>query len=252
MKTRLLIGLIAIAAFSGAQTAEVSRPNVNTELPEQTVSTNQTEAPVTDPLNEAIQPTTTPIATTDSRGELGTKKDLVEPKASAPNAPALGGMQILQMAIAIAIVFAILKFGLPKMMEKFGKKISTSLNSAIDLQEAASFGAGSLQVITVRGKTLLLGVTPTGITCLADLSDTESVAANTPAFFDLVDQAKNLDEETLKTKAVVETFEEEPIAKSANPKVKAYQSQSKSQEMTDEELSNDLKARLERLSKLVS
>ncbi len=196
--------------------------------------------------NSELQPSTS----AEERGALGTKQDLVQPKSTVPNTPVVGGMQIFQMVIALTIVFGLLKYGLPKVIGKFGKKLSTPFDSAIDLQEAASFGAGSLQVINVRGKTLLLGVTQTGITCLADLTSSNFNPASEPAFFDLVDKAQQIDTEVLRTKAVIENMPGESKQKPTNPKVKAYQTSTT--KMSDDELSQDLKARLERLSKLVS
>ena len=107
-------------------------------------------------------------------------------------------------------------------------------------------------MVSVRGKTLLLAVSQAGVNCLADLTDSEAKEDDVPAFFELLDKAKESEPtEEVVTRAAVQ-IEERPVAK-ANPKVKAYaqQAQAEPEVASDDEISKDLQARLKRLSQLV-
>ena len=117
---------------------------------------------------------------------LGAKPDLVV--KSPQGAPAVGTWDLVQMVVALAIVFALLKWALPKVVSRMNKRISTKSGSSINIEESASFGGGTLQIITARGKTLLLCVSQTGVTCLADLTR-EAIQKEEPAFFEMVDKA---------------------------------------------------------------
>lgn len=118
--------------------------------------------------------------------EMGTKPDLV---VKAPqNAGGVGAWDMVQMVVALAIVFALLKWALPKLVSRMNKRISTKSGSSITIEESASFGGGNLQIVTARGRTLLLCVAQNGVTCLADLTDT-APKKDEPAFFEMVDKA---------------------------------------------------------------
>ena len=135
---------------------------------------------------------------------LGTKKNLV---ATTPSSsPIVQPMDLVQMVVALSIVAALVKWVLPKIIGRLGRRISTPVGSSIRLEESASFGGGQLQIVTVRGKSLLLCVATTGVSCLADLTNTNECAnAEAPVFFDILDKADP-------TNAVVTTseLEEEP------------------------------------------
>lgn len=129
--------------------------------------------------------------------DLGTKTDLV---VNAPQSgPAVSGWDMVQMIVALAIVFALLKWGLPKVVNKMNRRVVTKDGSSITVEESASFGGGSLQIITARGRTLLLCVSQSGVNCLADLTPEEKPKEE-PAFFEMVD------------KAVVETNDKDQVA----------------------------------------
>lgn len=170
-------------------------------------------------------------------GALGTKPDVVAHTATSPQ-PVVGGWEFVQMGLALAIVFGLLKFGLPKLMAKFGRSLSTNLNSEIKLQEAASFGAGTLQVVEVRGKTLLLSVGQQGVNFLADLTD--GTAKNTEhAFFEILeDKVETAD---IPTHAVIA----QPAQKKAHVGAKTYAK-------TNEPSNDPVESRLNRLKKLAS
>jgi hypothetical protein len=121
-------------------------------------------------------------------GEYGTKKDVVLPASQPlPSGSTLGGMQLLQMLVAVAIVVAILKFLLPKVLSKVNRRLNTSIGSSIRIEESASFAGGNLFVIGARTKTLLVCVSPHGVTCLADLSEPQTQEPK--AFFEILDEA---------------------------------------------------------------
>jgi flagellar biogenesis protein FliO len=73
------------------------------------------------------------------------------------------------MVVAVVIVFALIKWALPKLLSKISGRLTTGLNSQIRLEESASFPGGTLQVVTVRGRVLLLGLGGGNICTLADL-----------------------------------------------------------------------------------
>ena len=122
-------------------------------------------------------------------GILGTKGDTT----SAFQPTQSGGGNWIQMILALVIVLGAMKFVLPKLMSpkllaKLGGKFSTGLNSEIKIEESASFPGGNLHLVTIRGRSLLLGTTASSITTLADLG---MKPENNPgdAFTDILDRA---------------------------------------------------------------
>lgn len=111
-----------------------------------------------------------------------------EPAIGAAPAPVLDFRPLLQMLIALAIVVVAIKYGLPRLMGAAQKKMSTSLGGAIRIEESATIPGGSLYLVTVRDRTLLLGITAQGVQNLADLTPSPDTPAAPPAFFELVDQ----------------------------------------------------------------
>lgn len=188
----------------------------------------------------------------ESQNALGTKGNLIssEPTSAAAAGPNLGFAQFLPMLVALAIIFVLLKFVAPKMIGKFNKRLSTPLNSPIFLEESASFATGNLQVVTVRGKSLLLAITSQGVTCLSEVPS-KAPEDPTPAFFELLDkESVEPRPQRIVTHAVVEEpIEEKPKAK-AHPASKAYASQTKTTEKQPSR--EELIARLAQLQKLSS
>lgn len=117
-------------------------------------------------------------------GMLGTKGESAT--QFTPTASSGGGL--LQMVVAVFVVMILMKLFLPKMMAKYGSKLSTGLNSAIKVEESASFAGGSIHLVTVRGRTLLLGSTPTTISTLADLGEAPKNDPG-PTFMEMVEAA---------------------------------------------------------------
>lgn len=120
---------------------------------------------------------------------LGTKAD-VTTKSSVPDQPLVQPMDMVQMFVALLIVGGLLKWVLPKAIAKLGKKLTSPLGSSIKIEESASFGAGQLQIVTVRDRTLLLCVTGQGVSCLADLTPpADKPEPAKDAFIDFLDNA---------------------------------------------------------------
>ncbi|MCB0824685.1 MAG: FliO/MopB family protein [Armatimonadetes bacterium] len=180
-------------------------------------------------------------ATTEAIG----KADLVLPKTNT-NSSVFSGWQFLQMLLALAIVFGLLKFMLPKVVAKMGKSLTSAGGSGIRILETANFGAGTLQVVEVHGKTLLLGVSQNGVNLITDLTEANPQKDSEPAFFELVDQAETQEETELEKVAVKR---QQPTAK-AKQTAKAYGAATPSQPTP--ESGDDRRERLKRLNQLSS
>lgn len=179
---------------------------------------------------------------TTGTSNLGTKPDVVTPPPTG-NGPVVGGADFLQMGVAMVVVFLLLKFALPKVMNKLGGRVKSSTTGGIVVEESTPFGGGSLQVVTIRGRTLLIAVTTQGASCLADLTARdEAPVDDRPAFFDVLDaQTDVLDRpapEGSPTSAVQATA------------AKAYGRSVTQQDETLGEGRDVLQARLERLTRL--
>lgn len=134
---------------------------------------------------------------------LGTKKDLTT-GVKVPPGPAVGGLEVVQMVGALVVVFALLKWGLPYLMTKLGRRLDTGIDHPIKSLESANFGGGTLQVVEVRDRTLLLSVTTSGATLVCDLTpDPAAERAKPKAFFEMLD-AKNAEPAPAPTHAVVD------------------------------------------------
>ena len=121
-------------------------------------------------------------------GALETTKTDILTKTQPTPTPVFNPLDMVQMFLALGLVFFLLKWALPRIAAKLNKRLVSKSGADIKLEEAASFGSGSLQVVEVRSKVLLLGVMPTGISFLAELTD-EATEADEQAFFEMVDEA---------------------------------------------------------------
>jgi hypothetical protein len=119
-----------------------------------------------------------------SAQQFGTKKDAL----SSATGSAGSAMPLLQMLIALGIVFALLKFALPKVAGKLNKRLITGVNSSIRIEESANFAGGSLYIVNARERTLLLSVGSNGVSCVADLTVAEK-GPEPPLFSEMLDQA---------------------------------------------------------------
>jgi flagellar biogenesis protein FliO len=91
------------------------------------------------------------------------------------------------MLVAVAIVAVLIRYGVPKLLSKWNRTLSPSLNGGIRVIESAQFAAGMLYLVEARGKTLLLSVSGTQVVCLADLTGAESPAP--PTFGEMLKDA---------------------------------------------------------------
>lgn len=122
-------------------------------------------------------------------GVLGTKQESISAPAGTGQGAGLGVMPLLQMALALGIVMLLLKFVLPKFVGKMNKKLVTSATSVLSVEESASFAGGTLYIVRARSKTLLLSVASQGVTCLADITESESAPVQKTTFETLLDAA---------------------------------------------------------------
>ena len=124
-------------------------------------------------------------------GYLGTK---VSGTAAAGGATAPGGVgSFIQMVMALGIVLVLLKTVAPKIIGKLNKRIVTTATSTINIEETACFAGGTLYVIHAKAKTLLVCCSSSGVTCLADLTETTTPAPEIPSFQEIVESAKPYD-----------------------------------------------------------
>lgn len=97
-------------------------------------------------------------------GMLGTKSDMAPTTSGSP----VGIMPLVQMLVALAIVAGLVKWVLPKML---GKVVKGPKNGEITVESTIGLGAGTAHIVSVRGRTLLIGVTANSMTTLAELSE---------------------------------------------------------------------------------
>ena len=101
-----------------------------------------------------------------------------------------GSLDFLQMLAAVAVVAGLLKWGLPYMIQRFTSKHPTNaLGDTIRVEETTTVGPNCLHVVTVRGRTFLIGASSQSLTCLADLTAEAVSLRSEPAFFDALDDA---------------------------------------------------------------
>ena len=118
-----------------------------------------------------------------SAQQFGTKKDMLA--AAGGSSTGISAMPLLQMLVALGIVFALLKVVLPKVASRLNKKLVTGINSSIKIEESANFAGGSLYIVSARDKTLLLSVGTSGVNCVADLTPA-SKPVEQPMFTDIL------------------------------------------------------------------
>ena len=123
-----------------------------------------------------------------AQGFAGTKTGSAASAPTSGSAP--GGPAMLQMLVAVGIVVFLLKAVLPKIASKVNKKLVTGAASSLKIEESANFAGGSLYVVRARRKTLLLGVTGTAVSCLADLTEEEDAQPLPPTFNEILVEAE--------------------------------------------------------------
>ncbi|HVL40425.1 MAG TPA: flagellar biosynthetic protein FliO [Fimbriimonadaceae bacterium] len=111
---------------------------------------------------------------------------------SAPvqQGPSLGLMPLIQMMVAIGIVLGLVKFLLPRLAGRLNKRLSTPIGSQIRIEDSATFAGGTLHIVEVRGKALLLSVGTQGVTCLADVTEPKAADTAAPTFMEVLENAE--------------------------------------------------------------
>lgn len=118
------------------------------------------------------------------QGFPGAKAD---PISSGTSSAAAGFGPLLNVLIALGIVYALLRFAMPKVMSRLNKRLVTDVSGGIRIEESASFAGGNLYIVRARNRELLLSVSTQGVRCLADLSEAKP-EPEPPTFGDLVER----------------------------------------------------------------
>jgi flagellar biogenesis protein FliO len=159
----------------------------------------------------------------------GTKPDLIGPRPTGSSG--LGIMSLVQLLLALAAVFVLVRYLLPKVASKVGKRLVTKVGSAIKVEGSASFGGGMLYVVEARGKTLLLSVGTQGVSCLADLTQPGKAQEAMPTFDELLDEQP--ENPIAPFTAVVEVPEESPARPSELSEMDARQALARLKRIVD-------------------
>ncbi|MCS6919917.1 MAG: flagellar biosynthetic protein FliO, partial [Fimbriimonadales bacterium] len=117
-------------------------------------------------------------------GAFGTRAGAPMQRVAAPEGSSLGWAQL---GVALLIVAAGLRWGLPKLLRWAGKTGDGSpVDGQIKIIETRSAMGGSLMLVKARDRLLLIGATAQGMQLLADLTDTlpkpEPTAVSESAF----------------------------------------------------------------------
>lgn len=190
-----------------------------------------------------------------SRAQLAGKPDVAGVTFS-PSAPLVDGGALLQLCLALGFVYVLVRYVAPRLMSKLGNRLATGIGSTIKTLETASCGTSTLQVVEVRGRTLLVAINPTGVNLISDLTGTiePTPEDDQPAFFELLDARKQGPLETLAAKAVVEELpvEEAPKAEDFEESLRLLTEAKRKMEarQTDGVAVVDMDARKERLRRL--
>jgi flagellar biogenesis protein FliO len=137
-------------------------------------------------------------------GTFGTKRDVITASSSTPSAPPTG-MALVQLLLVLIVVVFLFKWALPKAMSKFNRTLSPRFDGKLRVLDTIPFASGSLQVVEVCDRRLLLSVHSMGVSCLADLTPGQEKSAPTEspqAFFELVDSLTTQSEEDLRDRAI--------------------------------------------------
>lgn len=137
-------------------------------------------------------------------GTFGTKRDVIATSSTTSSAPPTG-MALLQLLLVLVVVVFLFKWALPKAMSKFNRTLSPRFDGKLRVLETIPFASGSLQVVEVYDRRLLLSVHSMGVSCLADLTPGQEKVGPTEspqAFFELVDSLSTQSEDELKERAI--------------------------------------------------
>lgn len=116
-------------------------------------------------------------------GIFGTKSS---PVPAVDTQSSVGVFPLVQMVVALVVVLAMVRWVMPGLIKRYGKRFNHSSGSGIRVEDTATLGATNLAVVVVRGKTLLIGTTAENVSCLADLTST---APAPPTFQEILETA---------------------------------------------------------------
>jgi len=118
-------------------------------------------------------------------------KGLKADPVSAATKPADSGMSLMplvQMTVALLIVFALIKWLLPKVVAKMQTKGGAG-SGGIQIEESAPIGSSTLYLVKVRGQEVLLTADSSGLRLLCELRPAGPEPKEAPAFFEKLDEA---------------------------------------------------------------
>ena len=143
-------------------------------------------------------------AAAQATGAFGTKPDVVQTTGAASAAAPPTGAALLQLVVVLVVVALLFKWVLPKAMSKFNRTLSPKFDGKLRVLDTIPFASGTLQVVEVCDRRLLLSVHSMGVSCLADLTPGREITPSnsSPAFFEMVDQLSKQTEEELKDRAI--------------------------------------------------
>ncbi len=125
---------------------------------------------------------------------MGTKRDLVSGAGAAAPDGGNGLMLLVQTLIALAVVYAGIRYLLPKFAGRLNRRLSPSLGSEIAIEESAAFAGGALYLVSVRGKNMLLSVNGQSVTFLTEVPAKEMIEE--PTFGELLREVPEPADET--------------------------------------------------------
>lgn len=98
-------------------------------------------------------------------------------------------MPLVQLTITALVLFGLFKWIAPKAKNWIGTKMDKPLESDLRIEQSATLAQGALYVVSLRGRSLLLGVTAQQVNLLCDLTEQEKQFREEPAFFEQLDEA---------------------------------------------------------------
>jgi flagellar biogenesis protein FliO len=121
--------------------------------------------------------------------KLGGEGGFVPTQSSPVGAGPVSGQAVVQLVIALGVVLLLVRYVLPKALNKVNRRLNTSVSGGIHVEESASFAGGNLYVVTARNKTLLLSVTGTAVTFLSDLTETQPTQIEAKTFQEMLEDS---------------------------------------------------------------
>ncbi len=118
---------------------------------------------------------------------LGSRQDpAARPEPSRGSSP----MDALTPLVVCALILLAARWVLPRVAKAFGKPAAAT-GRLVTVEETVPFGPGTLSVVTVEGRRLLVGTSPSSIALVSDLTPAPGVPkpAESPAFFEMLDEA---------------------------------------------------------------